>query len=153
MTRSIIACRNCGAKNRIDEDRARVEKPVCGRCHAPLEIFSGAAGYSGTPMCLTDQTFESELAAAGDRPVLVDCWAAWCGPCRMLAPTIDQLAAESGGRFVIAKLNIDENPRTAEKFRISSIPAMLVFKRGQLVDQIVGLQPKTAIAARLERQL
>src|SRR5437764_6223296 len=98
---------------------------------------------------MTDDNLASMLSSAGDRPVLMDCWAAWCGPCRMLAPAIDQLAAESGGRWIIGKLNVDENPATAARYRIGSIPAMLIFKRGELVDQIVGLQPKQAIAARL----
>jgi len=89
------------------------------------------------------------LAAAGARPVLVDCWAAWCGPCRMLAPTIDALARSAAGRFVVAKLDVDANPNVASKFRVSSIPTMLIFKSGTLVDQIVGLQSQQAIETRL----
>jgi len=91
--------------------------------------------------------------ASSSRPVLVDAWAEWCGPCRMIAPVLDQLAEESGGRYKIAKLNIDENPRTAGQFNIRSIPTLLIFKNGKLVDQIVGVQPKPAIAARLQSQL
>jgi thioredoxin 1 len=86
-------------------------------------------------------------------PVLVDAWAEWCGPCRMIAPVLDQLAAESSGRYKIAKLNVDENPRTSAQFGIRSIPTMLIFKNGKLVDQIVGAVPKPAIAARLAAQL
>ena len=81
--------------------------------------------------------------------MLVDAWAEWCGPCRMIAPVLDQLAGESAGRYKIAKLNIDENPRTAAQFNIRSIPTLLIFKNGSLVDQIIGVQPKQAIAARL----
>src|SRR5438874_12709149 len=140
MTTSIIICRNCGAKNRIDEDKARVQRPVCGRCHAPLDVFADeSGGYSGKPRVFTDGNLQDELTAAGDRPVLVDCWAEWCGPCRMLTPTIDQLANESAGRWIVAKLNVDENPRTDGQFRISSIHAMLIFKSGQLVDPLIGL--------------
>jgi len=127
---------------------------VCARCHAPLPVNADGRGGSadaGHPIELTDVNFQAELAAAGDRPVLVDCWAEWCPPCRMLAPTIDQLAAESAGRWVIAKLDVDHNPRVAGQFRVGSIPTMLIFKRGQLVDQLVGLQPKPNILARLER--
>ncbi|MDQ3441821.1 MAG: thioredoxin [Planctomycetota bacterium] len=80
---------------------------------------------------------------------MVDCWAPWCGPCRMLEPTIKQLAAESGGRYVVAKLNTDENQRIASQYRIDGIPTMLVFKDGQLVDKLVGLQSKQVIASRM----
>jgi thioredoxin len=83
------------------------------------------------------------------RPVLVDCWAPWCGPCRMIGPIMDELAAESHGRYRIAKLNVDENPQTAARFNIASIPTMLIFKDGKLVDRLTGAQPKQAIAERL----
>jgi thioredoxin 1 len=108
-----------------------------------------ASSSAGETISITDANFEQSLAMAGDRPLLIDCWAAWCGPCRMLTPTIDQLARESQGRWVIGKLNVDENPRTASRFNISSIPAMLIFRNGELRDQLVGLQPKQAIEARL----
>jgi len=85
--------------------------------------------------------------------VLVDAWAPWCGPCRLIAPVLDQLASESGGRYKIVKLNVDENPRTSAQFQIRSIPTMLIFKNGQVVDQIVGAVPKQTIAARLTAQL
>ena len=99
---------------------------------------------------MTDATFAREvLEASGARPVLLDCWAPWCGPCRVIAPVLDQLAAEAGGRYEIAKLNVDENPQTAARFQIQSIPTLLIFKQGQAVDRIVGAQPKQVIAARL----
>jgi thioredoxin len=151
---AVIICPNCGAKNRVDEQRSANMRPVCGRCGKPLLVPGGeapAGNGSGRPIELNDVTFASTLAEAGDKPVLVDCWAAWCGPCRMIAPTIDQLAAESSGRWVIAKLDVDANPQTAGRFNISAIPAMLIFKRGQLVDQMVGLQPRQAIVSRLQR--
>jgi thioredoxin len=99
----------------------------------------------------TDESFAQVLQSAGNKPVLVDCWAAWCGPCRMLAPTIEELGEEANGRWVVAKLNVDENPRVAGQFQIASIPTILLFKHGSLVDQIVGLQPKTALESRLAR--
>jgi thioredoxin len=102
---------------------------------------------------VTDASLPAELAGAGPKPVLVDCWAPWCGPCRAIAPVMDQLAAESAGRWVVAKLNVDENPRTATQYHIDAIPAMLLFKNGQLVDKIVGLQPKHAIAAKLAQHV
>ena len=84
-------------------------------------------------------------------PILVDCWAPWCGPCRMIAPVLDELAAEAKGRYLIAKLNVDENPQVSGRFGIRSIPTMLIFKNGELIDTLVGALPKQAIAARLAR--
>jgi thioredoxin len=98
---------------------------------------------------VTDATFARDVLGAGATPVLVDCWAPWCPPCRAIAPTLDQLAAESGGRYVIAKLNVDENPGTAGQYRIQGIPTLLLFKNGKLVDQIVGLAPKPTLAQKL----
>jgi thioredoxin len=145
----IVTCPNCGTKNRVNHSLARDAQPVCGKCGATLPApAAGASG--GKPLVVTDASFASDVLGA-DLPVLLDCWAPWCGPCRMIAPTVDQLAAESAGRFVIAKLNTDKNPRIAGQFRIDAIPTKLIFHRGQLVDRIVGLQPKPAILSRLER--
>jgi thioredoxin len=149
----IIACPNCGTKNRVD-DRANSLQPVCGKCgqRLPLPGDDGAAtaGATSKPVTVTDSTFDTMVLNA-DKPVLVDCWAPWCGPCRMIAPIMDQLAAESGGRYVVAKLNTDDNRRVASQYRIDAIPTLLLFHKGQLADRIVGLQPKHAIQARLEQ--
>ena len=144
---AVVACPHCGAKNRIDPALAAAATPKCGKCGTPLPVTMTA----GHPVAVTDATFAAEVLSAGHAPVLVDCWAAWCGPCRMIAATIDQLAAESAGRYKVAKLDVDANPRTAAAYRIESIPALLVFKDGKLVDQLVGVQPKPAIAARLAK--
>ncbi len=145
---AVVACPNCGAKNRVDPTLAAHTRPKCGRCGTPLPAAASAAAH---PVEVTDATFAAEVLGAGPTPVLVDCWAAWCGPCRMIAPTIDQLAAESAGRYRVAKLDVDANPRTAAAYHIDGIPALLLFKDGRLVDQMVGLQPKPAIIDRLAK--
>src|SRR3954468_3332654 len=143
---TVITCPNCGAKNRIDPARAQTERPICGRCKRELPVET--LGGSG-PVEMTDQTFQDTLSNACDRPVLVDCWAPWCGPCRMLSPIIEQIASESNGKYTVTKLNTDENPQTAARFSISAIPTILIFKNGKLVDQLVGLHPKQAILQHL----
>ena len=142
----ILACSKCGAKNRVDENKLASSEAKCGRCG---ERLSAGATYDAKPAVITDETFEREVMQEKGRPVLVDAWAPWCPPCRMIAPIIDQLAAESQGRYKISKLNVDENPQTASRYQIASIPTMLIFKDGQLVDRIIGLQSKPAIAERL----
>jgi thioredoxin len=146
---AIQICPKCGTKNRVDEFLAGLHKAVCGKCGANL-----TAAADGKPQVVTDATFAQEVVAASAAlPILVDAWAEWCGPCRMIAPVLDQLAAESNGRYRIAKLNVDENPHTSQQFGIRSIPTMLIFKNGKLVDQLVGALPKQVIAARLQAQL
>jgi thioredoxin 1 len=98
---------------------------------------------------LSDVGFETEVLKA-TLPVLVDCWAPWCGPCRMLGPVVDELAGEYAGKAVIGKLNTDENPGTASRYNISSIPTLLFFKGGQVVDQLVGVHSKRDIKAKLD---
>lgn len=138
---AIIACPKCGAKNRLNDSRVGVQ-PVCGRCGVKLS-------FSLKPLELTDATFDSAVNSTGDIPMLVDCWAPWCGPCRMLGPIIDQLAAEAGGRFAVAKLNTEINQQVAARFRIDAIPAMLIFRNGKLIDRLIGVQSKAAIEQRL----
>jgi thioredoxin len=148
----IATCPRCQARNRIDDGAARTQQPVCGRCGAPLEFEQpGEAANGGHPRIVTDASFEREVLGAGSTPILVDCWAPWCGPCRMIAPVLDELAAEANGRYQITKLNVDENPQVSGRFGIRSIPTMLIFKNGELVDTLVGALPKQAIATRLAR--
>ena len=100
----------------------------------------------------TDGNFETSVLQAGT-PVLVDFWADWCGPCKRLAPTIEQLAGEYAGKLTIGKLNVDDNPNTAIKFHIRGIPAVLLFKNGQVVDQVVGLCPKEDFKKVIDKHL
>lgn len=108
-------------------------------------------GASGEPMTLTDANFAEIINSP--TPVLVDFWAPWCGPCRMVAPTVEQLAREFQGRAIIGKLNVDENPRTAQQYQIMGIPALYIFKQGKVVDQMVGVQPANVLQQRLARQI
>jgi thioredoxin 1 len=103
------------------------------------------------PVIVTDATID---AAASQYPIFIlDCWAEWCGPCRTIGPIIEQLAKEMKGKVVFGKLNVDENMQTANKYRISAIPTLMVFKDGKLIDKLVGAYPKPALAAKIQRFL
>lgn len=135
-----IRCPACGAVNRIPEERAGAPAR-CGKCKTGL-------ASAAIPVTVTDATFE-RLVTRATTPVLLDCWADWCGPCHMLAPTIDALARDYAGRVVVAKLDVDGNPATAARLEIRGIPALLIFDHGRLVDRLVGVQPRPRIEAHL----
>lgn len=101
---------------------------------------------------VTDQSFETEVLKAGV-PVLVDFWATWCGPCRQIAPVVEELAKEFAGRVRITKLNVDENPATPSQFGVRGIPTLILFKDGKVLDQIVGAVPRTRLVAMIEKGL
>ncbi len=104
------------------------------------------------PVIVTDDTFEAEVLQA-DKTVIVDFWAAWCGPCMMIAPILEEVASEMSDRVKVTKLDVDSNNKTAGKYNIMSIPSLLVFKDGEVVDQVVGAMPKGQLMARLESVL
>ncbi len=107
---------------------------------------------SGKYLVATDQNFKQEILES-DIVALVDFWAAWCGPCMMLGPVIEELAGEYEGKAVIAKLNVDENPATASQYGIRSIPSLLVFKNGEVVDQMLGALPKNQISKKIDEHI
>jgi thioredoxin 2 len=139
----LVPCPECGATNRVPLEKVQDDlQPVCGRCKTPLAV-------SAHPLTVTDSNFAAEVERS-PLPVLLDMWAPWCGPCRMIAPVIEQLAGELAGRVRVAKLNTDENPMTAARFSVRSIPTLLVLKEGREIDRLVGALPKQEILRRLE---
>jgi len=140
MEESVIACSQCGASNRLKTPTPD-QVPVCGKCKSSLPwVITG-----------TDITFRKELDTS--IPVLVDFWAEWCAPCRMTAPVLDELARDKAGKIKLVKINVDENPATAGRFNIMSIPTMILFKNGQAVETLVGAMSKTALLERLNPHL
>ncbi len=101
---------------------------------------------------VTDSTFKQEVLDS-DVPVLVDFWAPWCGPCRMVAPVVDEISVQYEGQLKVVKVNTDENPNVASQYGIRSIPTLMIFKGGQRVDMVVGAVPKTTLANTLEKYL
>ena len=105
----------------------------------------------GKAIELTDANFNETINS--DKPVLVDFWAEWCGPCKMIGPLVEELAGDYEGKAVVGKLNVDENPETTARFGVRSIPTLLVFKNGQIVDKQIGAVPKSVLAQKLQAQI
>ena len=106
----------------------------------------------GQPVHITDETFDDEVLKA-DVPVPVDFWAEWCGPCKIIAPIVEELAGEYDGKVKFAKLDVDDNPRIATTYGIRGIPTLLIFSGGSPIDQVVGAVPKTVLKGRLEKAI
>lgn len=140
----LLRCPGCGAKNRVPATRM-TDRPKCGKCGNPLNL---EGIRNDRPVVVTDANFQKEVLAS-PLPVLLDCWADWCGPCRMVAPIIDELAREWQGRIRLGKLNVDQNQAVAARFQIQSIPTLLVFDGGNLKDTLVGALPKAQIVQKM----
>ncbi len=140
----IKGCPNCGAKNRVTNIPDKL--PVCGKCSTPL------SAASKTAFTVTDSNFD-QIVTRSNLPVLLDCWAPWCAPCRTVGPIIDELASEYGSKINFGKLNVDENQQIAGRYNIQSIPTLLVFVGGKIVDRIVGAQPKQLLEGKLQKYL
>jgi len=131
ITTSHVACPHCGATNRIPTARLG-DDPVCGRCGQPL--------LDGQPIELSDANFD-QIVEHSDLPVVVDFWAPWCGPCRQMAPQFEQAARTLKGKALLVKVNSDDNPRTASRFGIRSIPTLVKLDHGRELTRVAGARP------------
>jgi thioredoxin 2 len=140
MAGKLVKCPHCGRTNRVPS--AATGWPRCGNCHRPLPWITDA----------TDDTF-AETAEASSLPVVVDLWAPWCGPCRMVSPALERLATDLAGQIKLVKVNVDESPRLQQRFGVQSIPTLLVMRRGQTIAQQVGAVPEPALRSWLDQAL
>ncbi|UCD66636.1 MAG: thioredoxin [Deltaproteobacteria bacterium] len=144
MNSIVIACSSCGTKNRIPADKQHLG-PKCGSCKTAINLADSAV-----PVELDDTNFSGFISQAS-KPVMVDFFSPTCGPCRMLAPTIDTMAKKFFGRLIIAKLDTSQNQMAAAQYKIRGVPTLLFFKDNQLVDQVTGALPEQDLAQHLEK--
>jgi thioredoxin 2 len=132
----LVRCRSCGAKNRVQHGRLG-SAPRCGRCGTPLSI-------PDRPMSVTESTFHDEVLYE-TIPTVVDFWAPWCGPCRMVSPILDDIAGKYPGKIKVVKVNSDENPVLSHQFGIQGIPTIILFRDGKEINRLVGAAPRESI--------
>ena len=137
MSAELITCPHCGRRNRVPAAAAGI--PRCGNCHQPLPWIAEA----------DDDTF-AEAADAASVPVVIDLWAPWCGPCRMVSPALAQVAAELAGRVKLVKVNVDNSPKIQQRFDVQAIPTLLVLRHGQVAARRAGAAPAAALRAWVE---
>ncbi|HEX3923186.1 MAG TPA: thioredoxin [Streptosporangiaceae bacterium] len=131
----LVTCPHCGRRNRVPAAVA-AGTPRCGHCHQPLPWIVNA----------TDDNF-AEVAEKGSVPALVDLWAPWCGPCRMVSPALEQVATQLAGRLKLVKVNVDESPRLQQRFGVQSIPTLMLLRDGQVAARRTGAAPAPALQA------
>jgi thioredoxin 2 len=136
----IVTCPHCGRKNRVPASAAGT--PRCGQCHQPLPWIVDAG----------DEDF-AEIAERSTVPALIDLWAPWCGPCRMVSPALEQLATEMAGRLKLVKVNVDESPKLQQRFGVQAIPTLMVLRDGQVTARQTGAAPAATLRAWLDGAL
>ena len=139
MSSRVTVCSSCGTKNRVPASAKG--RPQCASCHSPLPWLVDVG--------------DADFASATDTKqlVLVDLWAPWCGPCRMVAPILERIAAQYAGRVKVVKVNVDDNPRTAARFDAKSIPTLVILRDGATVTRLVGAQPEPVLRQRIDALL
>ena len=140
MSAELVRCRNCGRRNRVPAAAPGI--PRCGHCHQPLPWIADA-----------DDTTFAEVADAASIPVVVDLWAPWCGPCRMVSPALEEMAATLAGRAKLVKVNVDGSPKIQQRFAVQAIPTLLVLRQGEVVARQAGAAPAARLRAWIEEAI
>jgi thioredoxin 2 len=140
MSDELVRCPNCGRRNRVPSAASGVAR--CGNCHDPLPWIADAG----------DDTF-AEVAEAASLPVVVDLWAPWCGPCRMISPALEQLAADLAGQIKLVKVNVDDSPKLQQRFGVQAIPTLMVLRQGKVVARQAGAAPPAALRTWVEEAI